>query len=350
MSDSENVIILDPYPRDSNVVFSAEDKHRLESLGRVIWHDGSRAPDEQIDRYLPNAVALLGQTDMPRERLDRAPHLRLIVNVEGNFLPNIDYAECHRRNIYVTAIAPVFAVSVSEMALGMAIAAARGMVDGDAKMRTGKESLYGVDDTADSFLLRGKTLGVIGCGNLGRELIPMLRPFQGEILAYDPWLHDQVLRNMQLHPVGLEELFRRSRVVFILAPPTKENAGSLDKKYFSLMQKGSVVVLVSRAGIVNFDDLLDACESGHIRAAIDVFPQEPIPPDHRARRTPNTILSAHRAGNVPEIMHEIGKMIVDDVELVLRGLPPQRTQRATVETAAKFRSTTPGVQSEATSR
>jgi phosphoglycerate dehydrogenase-like enzyme len=350
MNESENVIILDPYPRDSNVVFSAEDRRRLEAQGKVIWDAGGRVPDEQIDRYLPNAVALLGQTDMPRERLDRAPHLRLIVNVEGNFLPNIDYAECHRRNIYVTAIAPVFAVSVSEMALGMAIAAARGMVDGDAKMRTGKESLYGVDDTADSFLLRGKTLGVIGCGNLGRELIPMLRPFQGEILAYDPWLHDQVLRNMQLHPVGLEELFRRSRVVFILAPPTKENAGSLDKKYFSLMQKGSVVVLVSRAGIVNFDDLLDACESGHIRTAIDVFPQEPIPPDHRARRTPNTILSAHRAGNVPEIMHEIGKMIVDDVELVLRGLPPQRTQRATVETAAKFRSTTPGVQSEATSR
>jgi phosphoglycerate dehydrogenase-like enzyme len=107
------------------VVFSAEDKRRLESLGRVIWHNGSRAPDAQIDRYLPNAVALLGQADMPRERLDRAPHLRLIVNVEGNFLPNIDYAECFRRNIYVTAIAPVFAVSVSEMSLGMAIAAAR---------------------------------------------------------------------------------------------------------------------------------------------------------------------------------------------------------------------------------
>ena len=186
MSAAENVIILDPYPRDSNVVFSAEDKRRLEGLGRVIWHDGSRAPDEQIDRYLPDAVALLGQADMPRERLDRAPHLRLIVNVEGNFLPNIDYAECFRRNIYVTAIAPVFAVSVSEMALGMAIAAARGMVDGDAKMRAGTESLYGVDDTADSFLLRGKTMGVIGCGNLGRELIPMLRPFQGEILAHDP--------------------------------------------------------------------------------------------------------------------------------------------------------------------
>ena len=277
MNGTEKVIILDPFPRYSHVIFSPEDKRRLEALGRVMWYDGGPAPDAHIDQNLPNAVAVLGQSAMPRERVDRAPHLRLIVNIEGNFLPNIDYEECHRRNIYVTTIAPVFAAPVAEMALGMAIAAARGMVEGDAKTRVGRESLYGIDDTEDSFLLRGKAMGVIGCGNLGRELIPMLRPFRGEILVYDPWVHDHVLINMQLQPVGLEELFRRSRVVFILAPTTTENAGSLDKRYFSLMQRGSVVVLASRAGIVNFDDLLDAAESGQIRAAIDVFPQEPIP-------------------------------------------------------------------------
>ena len=338
MNGTEKVIILDPFPRYSHVIFSPEDKRRLEALGRVMWYDGGPAPDAHIDQNLPNAVAVLGQSAMPRERVDRAPHLRLIVNIEGNFLPNIDYEECHRRNIYVTTIAPVFAAPVAEMALGMAIAAARGLVEGDAKTRVGRESLYGIDDTEDSFLLRGKAMGVIGCGNLGRELIPMLRPFRGEILVSDPWVHDHVLINMQLQPVGLEELFRRSRVVFILAPTTTENAGSLDKRYFSLMLRGSVVVLASRAGIVNFDDLLDAAESGQIRAAIDVFPQEPIPTDHRARRTSNTILSAHRAGNVPEIMTEIGQMVVDDVELVLQGLPPQRTQRASLETVAKYRS------------
>jgi len=320
------------------VIFSPADKRRLEALGRVMWYDGGPAPDAHIDPNLPNAVAVLGQSAMQRERLDRAPHLRLIVNIEGNFLPNIDYEECRRRNIYVTTIAPVFAAPVAEMALGMAIAAARGIVEGDAKTRAGRESLYGIDDTEDSFLLRGKTMGIIGCGNLGRELVPMLCPFRGEILVYDPWVHDHVLTNMQLQPVGLEELFRRSRVVFILAPTTTDNAGSLDKEYFNLMRRGAVVVLASRAGIVNFDDLLEAAESGQVRAAIDVFPQEPIPADHRARRTPNTILSAHRAGNVPEIMTEIGQMVVDDVELVLRGLPPQRTQRATLETAAKYRS------------
>lgn len=338
MSVSEKVIILDPYPRYSNVIFSPEDKRRLESLGRVVWHDGNPAPNSLIEENLANAVAILGQSAMPRERLDRAPNLRLIVNMEGNFLPNIDYEECHRRNIYVTVIAPVFGVPVAEMALGMAISAARGIAEGDAKVRAGNESLYGVDDTEQSFLLRGKTMGVIGCGNIGRELISMLRPFQGEILVHDPWVHDSVLQSLQLRPVGLEELFLRSRVVFILAPTTTENAGSIDSRYFNLMPKGSVVVLVSRAGIVNFDDLLNAAESGHIRAAIDVFPEEPIPASHRARHTPNTILSAHRAGNVPEIMHEIGRMAIDDLELVLRGLPPQRTQRASLETAAKYRS------------
>ena len=338
MSATEKVFILDPYPRYSHVIFSPEDKRRLEALGRVMWHDGGPAPDAHIDDNLPNAFAVLGQSAMPRERLDRAPNLQLIINIEGNFLPNIDYEECHRRNIYVTTIAPVFAVPVAEMALGMAIAAARGLVEGDAKTRVGRESLYGIDDTENSFLMRGKTMGVIGCGNLGRELIPMLRPFQGEILVHDPWVHDHVLRSMQLEPVGLEDLFLRSRVVFILAPTTTENAGSIDSKYFNLLPRGSVVVLVSRAGIVNFDDLLNAAESGHIRAAVDVFPEEPIPADHRARRTPNTILSAHRAGNVPEIMFEIGRMVVDDVELVLRGLPPQRTQRASLETAVKYRS------------
>ena len=104
------------------------------------------------------------------------------------------------------------------------------------------------------------------------------------------------------------------------------------------MKQGSVVVLTSRAGIVNFDDLLDAAASNHIRAAIDVYPHEPIPADDRVRHTPNTVLSAHRAGNVPEIFPDIGQMVVDDIELIFNGLPPQRCQRANPETVSRIRS------------
>ena len=338
MAGSGPVILVDAYPRPIDLIFSPEDKARLEKLGRVIWYDGEPAPDALIEEHLPETVVLIGQTALSKERLDRAPKLRMVANVESNFLPNVDYAECFRRNIYVVSTGPVFAQPVAEMALGMAIAAARRMVQADAAIRSGDESLYGERDNYDSFLLSGKPLGLLGFGNLGRALLPLLRPFSEEILVHDPWIHASVLRAAKVEPVGLDELFARSKVLFILAATTTENQGAIGAKHFGAMHKGSVVVLISRAGVVDFPALIEAASSGHIRAAIDVFPREPIPQDDPVRQTPNTILSAHRAGNIPEIWTGMGEMVVDDLELVLRGLPPQRCQRAVLETVTRLRS------------
>jgi phosphoglycerate dehydrogenase-like enzyme len=338
MTTQEPIILLDPHPRTIDQLFNAHDKARLEKLGHVVWHDGSPASDAHIERYLPNTVALLGQTPMSRERLERAPNLRLIANVESNFLPNVDYAECQRRSIYVISTGPVFAQPVAEMALGYALAAARRIPQADAAIRRGDESLYGRDDNYDSFLLHGKTLGLLGCGNLGRALLPLLRPFSRDIIVHDPWLHESVLREMHAEPVSFDALFARSKVLFVLTATTTENQGFIGAKQFAAMQPGSVFVLASRAGVVNFEAMLDAAESGHVRIATDVFPVEPIPAGHRARHTPNTVLGAHRAGNIPEIWTLMGEMVTDDLELVLRGLPPQRCQRANVETVARIRS------------
>ena len=97
------VILLDPYPRSSNQIFDAATKARLESLGEVLWPDDEPTPasDDYIDRHLPNATVLIGQSALPKERLDRAPMLRAVFNVESNFLPNVDYLECHRCGIHV---------------------------------------------------------------------------------------------------------------------------------------------------------------------------------------------------------------------------------------------------------
>jgi len=332
------VILLDPYPRPIDLIFDPPSKARLESLGDVIWHDGPAATDEHIDRYLPEAVALIGQSALPRERLDRALRLKAVFNVESNFLPNVDYEECHRRGIPVLSTGPVFAKPVAEMALGMALSSARRIHQADAAIRAGRETLYGEGDNHDSFLLSGKTMGIVGFGNLGKALLPLLRGFGGEILACDPWIHSAVLREAGVTPVSLQECFCRSSVIFLLATATTENAGQIDGSYFHAMSRGAIVVLVSRAGIVDFDALLDAAAAGQIRAAIDVWPDEPIPADHRARSTPNTLLQAHRAGNIPEIWPLMGQMVVDDLEMILKGLPPQRCQRAHWETVARMRS------------
>ncbi len=332
------VFLLDPYPRPIDLIFDQPTKDRLSALGEVIWHDGPPASAEHIDRHLPRTAILIGQSALPIERLNRAPLLRAVFNVESNFLPNVDYAECHRRGIHVLSTGPVFAQPVAEMALGLALAAARRLPEADAAIREGRESLYGERDNHDSILLRGRPLALVGCGNVGRALLPLLRPFGGEILVHDPWIHPAVLREMGLTPVSLEECFARGTVVFLLAATTTENAGRIGREQFALMRPGGIVVLVSRAGIVNFDELLDAAAAGRIRAAIDVWPEEPIPHAHRARHTPNTILQAHRAGNIPEIWPWMGQMVVDDIEQILQGLPPMRCQRAQLETVMRLRS------------
>lgn len=331
----ERVILLDPFPRRIERIFDEPTRRRLERLGRVLWHDGSPAPAEHIDRHLPQTIALIGQSPLDQARLDRAPHLQAVFNVESNFLPNIDYAECHRRGIPVLSTAPVYARPVAEMVLGMAISLARRMHEADAALRIGREFK---GDNHDSFLLHGKTLALVGFGNLGRALLPLLRPFSRELLVHDPWIHPAVLRELDVQPVSLDECFARARVVFLLAANTAENTGRIGARHFASMQKGSVVILASRAALVNFPELLAAARRGHIRAGIDVWPEEPIPSDEPGRTTPNTLLQAHRAGSIPEIQPLIGQLVVDDLESILAGLPPQRCQRAVLETVGKLRS------------
>lgn len=332
---NEPIILLDPHPRRIDRIFNEPTKRRLEKLGRVIWHDGSPAFAEHIDRYLPQTVALIGQSPLDKARLDHAPHLRAVFNVESNFLMNVDYAECDRRGIPVLSTAPVYARPVAELALAMAISLARRMHEADAALRIGKEFK---GDNHDSFLLHGKPLALVGFGNLGRALLPLLRPFSQEIIVHDPWVDPAVLREANVISASLDECFARARVVFLLAANTTENTGKIGARQFASMQAGSVVILASRAALVNFPELLAAARSGHIRAGIDVWPEEPIPANEPGRTTPNTLLQAHRLGSVPEIQTLIGQYVADDLEAILAGRPPQRCQRAILETVTKLRS------------
>ena len=120
-------------------------------------------------------------------------------------------------------------------------------------------------------------------------------------------------------------------------PPTT-NQGFLGKSELALLQSGSVFLLMSRAAVVDFPELVRQTKSGRIKAAIDVFPEEPVPVGDPIRDVPDLLLSAHRTGGMPEAMHLIGRMTVADAELVLRGLPPQLCRRADPAVASRLRS------------
>ena len=333
------VILFDPWPRTAPLMFTPEMQRRFEGLGRIVGLAESasgRLPDALVDATLPNARAIVGQTDLDAGRLAQARQLAAIVNVEGNFAQNVDYAECFRRGIQVLSIAPVFAQPVAEMALGLALDLARGITRADRLMREGREE-YGLAGNRDAFVLRGATIGFIGCGNLGRALIPLLVPFRPRLLIHDPWLPDALVRELGGEPASLDAVLREPRVVFALAGVTDENTRLLDRARLERLRRDAVLVLLSRAGLVDFDALIDLVAAGCFRAATDVFPVEPVAADDRVRQVDGLILSAHRAGGLPSALAGIGEIVVEDLELILRGLPPQRLQAARLETVTRWR-------------
>ncbi|GGP18218.1 hydroxyacid dehydrogenase [Silvimonas iriomotensis] len=337
MSDKKTILLV-PSPRKVADIFDASDLARLKALGELVIHDNAaELTDARFNELAPEIEIIIGQIDLPRERLERAPRLRAIVNVEGNFLPNIDYDYAMRHGVRVLNVSPVFAEPVAEAALGMAIDLARGISRSDRYFRNNTEK-YGLDANRDAYSLHRQNIGFIGFGDLGRAIVPLLAPFNPTIRAFDPWLPADYIASFGCQAATLDEVLQTSQITFVVAGVTSQNQGFLGADAFASMPKGASLILVSRAGVVDFDAMLDAAESGHIRVATDVFPQEPVPANHRARSGDNVLLSPHQAGAMDEALRQIGKRTVADAELIARGLPPIMCKVAQPETVAMFRS------------
>jgi phosphoglycerate dehydrogenase-like enzyme len=263
--------------------------------------------------------------------------LRAIVNVETNFLQNVDYETCFERGIHVLAPGSAFARPVAEMALGLAIDLCRGVTAADRGMRRGDEKWL-LDGADGCFSLYGARVGLIGFGDLARAFVALIAPFGCPIKAYDPWVSDHFMAGFGVGAASLEEVLKTSQVIVVFASVTSENQGFLGKPQFELIAPGSVFLLMSRAGVVDFPEFLRLVESGRFRAATDVFPVEPSPLGDPARRIEGLLLSPHRAGALRGSLYEIGRQTVADADLILRGLPPLSCRRAQRETVALSRS------------
>lgn len=324
-------VILDPAGRKLAEIFEPADLDRLYTLTDVIWGRDEPMPPEEFARVKQDAFAIV--TGRWRHGdVAELPNLRAILEVGGRH-PSpqaLDYQACFARGIRVLSCAPAFGPMVAEMALGMALAAARQIVRNHVIFTKGAEQWLHAGNM-DTFTLYGQTVGFIGFGGLARALKPLLAPFGCSILAYDPWLPQTYLAHQGVTPVDLDTLLERAKVIFVLAIPSAENKALLGRSQLARIQPDAVFVLISRSHLVDFDALTELLTAGRFRAAIDVFPQEPLPADHPIRQAPNVILSAHLAGSVPKELRTIGRMAVNDIEAMLAGLPPLEMQVAQPE-------------------
>jgi phosphoglycerate dehydrogenase-like enzyme len=333
MTEQKPLVLFHPAPKRLERVFDADTWQLFQEEFEVVSFE--KNPDEKLfDQLLPNAFAIVGQPDLPTERLRAATKLKALMNVEGGFFQNVDYPTAFQQGVRVLGCGPAYAEAVAEISLGFALDLARGISREDRAFRKGTEVYLGKTD--DAVLLKHSTVGFIGFGNIGRALHRLLAPFRVEIRAFDPWLPDATLEENGIIPATLEETLKSSQFVFVLATATQGSRHLLSKRELSLLPDGARLMVVSRASVVDFDALMNQVEDGRIMASIDVWPTEPVPVDHRARNLEGLVLSPHRAGGIPQAYLSIGKMVLDDLRLIRRGLPPVRMQIAAPEIVGEY--------------
>lgn len=322
------VAIIDAHWRRMDELFAVSDRIRLDELCEIVWARDEPIPPELLSAELPRASFLIAARPvMSEEMLRYAPALRGIIEVSGAFPEDIDYAACAAHGVEVLSCAPGFRNAVAEMAIGLMLAGARGIVQEHEAFRAGRESWL-EDHRGRDFTIYGASVGFVGLGSIAREIVRLIAPFAPQVRAYDPWLPVEIAAELGVEMMDLPDLARTSRCLVVAAAPTRDNRGLIDRHLIALMPPGALLILISRAHLVDFDAVQTALASGHIRAAIDVFPSEPIPASHPLRGEMNAILSPHRAAAVDGGRQLIGRMIVADIERMLAGDKPRDLQRA----------------------
>jgi phosphoglycerate dehydrogenase-like enzyme len=337
MSDKALPLIISaPEPRTLDLIFTPPQLARLRKNYRIVETSAEGVAGLPAET-LAEARYIIGQPPISAQTLERLSALRCIFNVETNLLNNMPYETLFARGIHVVTTGLVFAEPVAELGLAMALNLARDIVDADLAFRQGKE-LWGGDGNQSARLLSGANVGIIGFGDLGRALNRLLSGFRTRTKVYDPWLPPSILIDNGVEPASLDDVLSQSDFVFVVASVTSENQGFLGPNAFARMRKGAAFILLSRAGVVDFPALMEAVKSGHIVAASDVFPEEPLAKDHPVRALPSFLRSAHRAGALDIAFKRMGDMVLEDMDLVDRGLPPLRSKRAERETVSRMRS------------
>jgi len=329
-------LLLDPSPRTAEEIFAPPVLERLHQRFTVVAREAC-VPQAFYAEHLPTATFVVGQPALDTAQLRGAAALRGIINVEGNFLPNLDYEACFAQGVHVLNISPVFAQPVAELALGLALALARDIPAAHQQALEGRER-YGLDGNRAARTLHGCRMGFIGFGDLGRAILRVFAGLSPQVLIHDPWLSPDQLARDGLRSASLDEVLASSDLLHVVASVTDANRAMLGAQQFARLPRGAMLLLLSRAEVVDFEAMLAACASGHIKAATDVFPEEPLPADHAARRTPNLLLSAHRAGALESALFEIGERTLADLELMAAGLPPQNCKRAERELVGRLNS------------
>lgn len=260
---------------------------------------------EQLMVELPNydGMVVRSRTKVRKDLIDACPKLKVIVR-GGAGLDTIDHEYAKQKGIVVMNTPLANSKSVAELAIGYMLMLARSLFAASATMKAEKweKKAFNGDE------IGGKTLGLIGIGNIGREVAKRAIAMEMSVVAYDPYVKET---DKGIKLVSLDELLAQADYISLHLPKTKESANMISKEQFAKMKNGVRIVNCARGGIVNEEALHEALTSGKVAgAALDVFNEEP-PTDWKLAKLDNVIASPHIGAATKEAQARVGAEVAE---------------------------------------
>lgn len=291
---------------------------RLSEVAEWSRHAG-REDSPELRAQIAQADVLMTTWHSPFLRmpmLGAQPRVRLIAHCGGEVKSRMDEAVFDQ--VTVTNAAEPMAAPVAEMALALMLTLVRRLPDYFSEMRAGVVRTNEYVSCGET--LRGRKVGLIGFGRIGRAFARLVEPLGVELMVADPYCTAEAIAAQKGKLQDLDELLSSCSVVVLAAGLTLETRNLLDRRRLGLMPDGAYLINVARGGLVDMDALLAELRKGRVTVALDVTdPLEPLPPDHELRRLPNVLLTPHIAAGGIEMRRAIGAVAIEEVVRFCRG-------------------------------
>lgn len=272
---------------------------KLRRFGEVT-EDPNRLPEAEV-------ALVRSKTKCTAEWMAQARKLKLIIR-GGVGMDNIDLEAAKARGIKAVNTPKASAVAVAELTMALMLALPNRLVEAHNSMKEGKFLKKEIKRTE----LLGKTLGLVGIGNIGHEVAVRARAFGMRVLAYDPYVKQS---QSAILVASLKELLPQADYVSLHVPLTEETKGLINKQTLSLMKDGAYLINTGRGKCVVEEDVAEALRSGKLAGyATDVYSSEPLEPGNPLLSAPNTLLTPHIGASSKENLLRIGDEVVKILE------------------------------------
>ena len=260
-----------------------------------------------------DAIAVRSATKITASLLEKAHRLR-VVGRAGVGIDNVDLEAANRRGVVVMNSPGGSTVTVAELALAMMLALSRHVAQATASTKAGKWE----KKRFQGHELAGKTLGVVGIGNIGSVVVDRARAMKMEVVAYDPFISTEAAARLGVEPVSLDGLWQRADVISLHVPLTEQTRNVVNAASLARMKKGVLLVNCARGGLVDEPALAEAIASGHVGgAAFDVFEKEPVSPDNPLLKLDRFICTPHIGASTEEAQSAVAVAIAEQLAAYL---------------------------------